>query len=75
MANNGPDTNNSKFFICTSKMSELDGRHVVFGYVSKGMDVVYEIEKVGSSSGAPEKEVLISNCGVYDISDIYNTIG
>ena len=63
MANAGPGTNGSQFFICTVKTSWLDGRHVVFGTVSDGMDVVSAIEKVGSQSGATSKEVLIKDSG------------
>ena len=63
MANSGPNTNGSQFFICTIKTSWLDGRHVVFGKVLEGMDVVYKIEAVGSSSGMPSKEVTITDSG------------
>merc|ERR1712037_232745 len=64
MANAGPNTNGSQFFITTVKTSWLDGRHVVFGKVLDGMDVVQRIEAVGSSSGVPQKEVLITDSGV-----------
>lgn len=63
MANAGPNTNGSQFFICTVKTSWLDGRHVVFGTVSDGMDVVAAVEKVGSQSGSTSKEVLIKDSG------------
>ena len=63
MANAGKDTNGSQFFICTVKTSWLDGRHVVFGQVSDGMDVVKAVEGVGSQGGQTSKEVLITDSG------------
>mmetsp|Transcript_8556 Transcript_8556/g.25556 ORF Transcript_8556/g.25556 Transcript_8556/m.25556 type:complete len:173 (+) Transcript_8556:82-600(+) len=63
MANAGPNTNGSQFFLCTAKTTWLDGKHVVFGKVTKGMEVVRAIEKVGSQQGKTAKTVLINDCG------------
>jgi len=63
MANSGRDTNGSQFFICTGNTSWLDGKHVVFGNVIDGMNVVKEMDKMGTSSGETKKEVKIIDCG------------
>ncbi|XVE48872.1 hypothetical protein DITRI_Ditri01bG0036800 [Diplodiscus trichospermus] len=64
MANPGPDSNGSQFFITTVKTSWLDGEHVVFGKVIQGMDIVYMIEGgAGTYSGKPRKKVIIADSG------------
>ena len=63
MANSGPNTNGSQFFLCTAETSWLDGKHVVFGKVISGMDVISTIEKVGSTSGATRVPVVIADSG------------
>jgi len=64
MANAGPNTNGSQFFLCTAKTQWLDGKHVVFGsVVDGGMDVVKKVERVGSDSGKTSAEVVIADCG------------
>jgi peptidylprolyl isomerase len=64
MANSGPNTNGSQFFITTSRASHLNKRHVVFGTVVDGWDVVQLIESYGSSSGKPTADVRIANAGI-----------
>jgi peptidyl-prolyl isomerase F (cyclophilin D) len=63
MANAGPGTNGSQFFLCTAKTSWLDGHHVVFGKVVKGMDVVKKIEALGSESGETKAKIVVADCG------------
>lgn len=63
MANSGPNTNGSQFFITTVPTPWLDGKHVVFGEVVDGMDVVKAVEKLGRENGKPKAEVTILDCG------------
>merc|ERR1711970_442072 len=63
MANAGPNTNGSQFFLCTIKTDWLDGKHCVFGSVVEGMDVVKAIERVGSQSGKTSAKIVVADCG------------
>ncbi|MCJ1272596.1 Peptidyl-prolyl cis-trans isomerase [Puttea exsequens] len=63
MANSGPNTNGSQFFITTVPTPHLDGKHCVFGEVVEGQQFIKAIEEVGSSSGTPQSKVKIVRCG------------
>ncbi|KAJ1832595.1 cytochrome P450 cyp2 [Coemansia sp. RSA 2708] len=63
MANAGPGTNGSQFFITTAKTAWLDGKHVVFGKVISDEALIRKIESKGSGSGAPKAKVEITDCG------------
>nr|XP_046173379.1 peptidyl-prolyl cis-trans isomerase A-like [Oncorhynchus gorbuscha] len=63
MANAGPNTNGSQFFICTANTDWLNGKHVVFGKVVEGLSIVANMEKKGSSSGKCSAKVVIADCG------------
>ncbi|KAJ1854491.1 cytochrome P450 cyp2 [Coemansia sp. RSA 1822] len=63
MANAGPGTNGSQFFITTVKCPWLDGKHVVFGKVISDLDLIKTIEGLGSESGKPKMKVEITDCG------------
>jgi len=64
MANAGPNTNGSQFFLCTVATPFLNGKHTVFGQVVEGYSVVKALESVGSQSGAPSYDVFIDKCGI-----------
>jgi len=63
MANSGPNTNGSQFFITTVKTAWLDNGHVVFGAVVEGLDIVKKMETFGTQSGKTNKRISISDCG------------
>ena len=63
MANCGPNTNGSQFFLCTALTEHLDGKHVVFGSVVKGMEVVKVVEEHGSKRGETSADVVVADCG------------
>ncbi|PIK57323.1 putative peptidyl-prolyl cis-trans isomerase B isoform X1 [Apostichopus japonicus] len=73
MANSGPDTNNSQFYILLTKAGWLDGKHVVFGKVIDGMDVVDEIADIDTDQyGFPLKIVRVIDCGVIHVKEPYH---
>merc|ERR1712139_436617 len=69
MANAGPNTNGSQFFLCTVQTSHLDGKHVVFGKVVDGMDIVKKVEAVGSGDGKTSSKVVVADSGELALAD------
>ena len=64
MANSGPNTNNSQFFITFNVCAQLDGKHTVFGKLVEGEDLLRTIESLGTANGKPRTKVIISDCGL-----------
>ena len=67
MANRGMNTNGSQFFITTADCGWLDGKHVVFGKIVEGMEVLNAIEGQGTDTGKPKGEVRIIDCGAITV--------
>ena len=76
MANCGKNTNGSQFFIITAEggTKHLDGKHVVFGRVIQGMELVYRMEALGSDEGRPQKRVQVIDCGEMKLSPNQNAL-
>ena len=74
MANAGPNTNNSQFYITFGPTPHLDGKHVVFGKVEAGLDILNRIEAVGTESGEPSLPVTITDCGAVSEADIQHLL-
>lgn len=64
MANSGPNTNGSQFFITLNHTPWLDGKHVVFGKVVEGLDVLQNLAEYGTESGKPTDQIRIIRCGI-----------
>merc|ERR1712072_1000793 len=70
MANAGPNTNGSQFFITTEKTPWLDGKHTVFGQVVLGMPLIRQLEAAGTEDGTPQAHVTITECGQLDDAQV-----
>ena len=66
MANNGPNTNGSQFFITTEFAPYFDFKYIPFGIVQEGLDVVSKIEKLGTTNGKPTATAIVQDCGVIE---------
>ena len=75
MANCGPHTNGSQFFITLSKTEWLDGKHVAFGRVVEGMETIKKIEAAGTANGATAKRLSIDNCGQVGVQEFWGGVG
>ncbi|XP_038204518.2 peptidyl-prolyl cis-trans isomerase A-like [Arvicola amphibius] len=71
MTSAGPNRNGPQFFICTTKNEWLDGKHVVFGKVKEGMNIVETMEYFGSRNGNTRKKITISDCGQSNSFDLW----
>ena len=74
MANKGPNTNGSQFFITTAKCPWLDGKHVVFGKVVIGEEIIKEMEKLGNEEGEVNEDIRIEDCGALKSEEIEKEI-
>lgn len=72
MANKGKDSNASQFMITLGAAPQLDGKHIRFGEVLSGQDIMKQIEDAGSELGTPKKDVVIKNCGIVEKRDWKN---
>ena len=64
MANNGPNTNNSQFFITLKDCPWLDGKHVAFGKIKKGLNILKNFNNLETNNDSPANKITISDCGL-----------